>query len=85
MKVREDGLLDFFMPGGSRFTRRQDLPLAYRREGTIFLTRTEVLLNQRSFYGRRCRPMFMSAEEVLNIDTAEEWAMAERLLREKES
>lgn len=80
MKIREDGCLDFFMSDGSRFTRRQDLPMAYRREGTIFLTRTEVMLEQRSFYGRRCRPMPMDPGEVVNIDTPEDWREAERML-----
>lgn len=76
MKIREDGCLDFFMSDGARFTRRQDLPIAYRREGTIFLTRSEVILAQRSFYGARCKPMFMDASEVLNIDTPEDWEEA---------
>lgn len=80
MKIREDGCLDYFMPDGGRFTRRQDLPIAYRREGTIFLTRTEVILEQRSFYGRRCFPMRMEPGEVLNIDTPEDWREAERVL-----
>ena len=79
MKVREDGCLDYFMTDGARFTRRQDLPLAYRREGTIFLTRTDVLIAKRSFYGARCRPMLMDPSDVLNIDTVEDWEAAERL------
>lgn len=79
MKIRDDGYLDFFMSDGARFTRRQDLPIAYRREGTIFLTRSEVILNQRSFYGARCKAMFMNPSEVLNIDTPEDWEKAVRL------
>lgn len=78
MRIRPDGCLDFFLPGGDRFTRRQDVPVAYRREGTVFLTRAEVILEQRSFYGTRCRPMLMTPDEVLNIDTPEDWAEAVR-------
>lgn len=81
MKIREDGCLDFFMADGARFTRRQDLPVAYQREGTIFLTRTEVILQQRSFYGAKCKPMVMDPAEVLNIDTPEDWENAERLFK----
>jgi len=80
MKIREDGCLDFFMEDGFRFTRRQDLPIAYRREGTIFLTRTEVIMEQHSFYGQRCLPMLMQPDEVLNIDTPEDWREAECVL-----
>jgi CMP-N-acetylneuraminic acid synthetase len=80
MKIGADGYLDFCMPDGASYGRRQDVPLACKRDGTIFLTRTEVLLRQRSFYGRRCIPMIMQPEESLNIDTAKDWAAAERLL-----
>lgn len=80
MKIRDDGCLDFFMPDGDRFTRRQDVPVAYRRDGTIFLTRTEVVLNAHSFYGKRCRPMVLQPDEILNIDTAKDWDEAKRRL-----
>ncbi len=83
MKIREDGCLDFFMQDGSLYTRRQDLPVAYRRDGTIFLTRTEVIIEQRSFYGKRCCPMLMNPRDVLNIDTADDWDEAERVFRER--
>lgn len=82
MKITEDGYLDHFMPDGAKYTRRQDVPLAYRREGTIFLTKTSVLREQRSFYGSRCKPLPLDLEESLNIDTAEEWAEAETRLTE---
>lgn len=76
MKINESGYLDFFMADGARFTRRQDLPIAYRREGTIFLTRTTVLQVEKSFYGKRCCPLMMDPASVLNIDTAEDWLEA---------
>jgi len=80
MKIRPAGYLDYFLPDGARYTRRQDVPLAYRRDGTIFLTRVEVILEQRSFYGQRCVPLLLRPEESHNIDNADEWAEAERLL-----
>lgn len=80
MKIGENGYLDYFMPDGPRYTRRQDVPRAYRREGTLFVTRASVLLEQRSFYGARCVPYVLRPDETLNIDTLEEWAEAERHL-----
>jgi CMP-N-acetylneuraminic acid synthetase len=80
MKITEDHLLDYFLPDGARYTRRQDVPQAYRRDGTIFLTRTTVILEQRSFYGRRCAPMIIDPAESLNIDDPAEWTEAERRL-----
>jgi CMP-N-acetylneuraminic acid synthetase len=75
-----DGRMEFFMPDGARYTRRQDVPQAWRRDGTIFLTRSAVLQEQRSFYGRRCLPLELPPDEVLNIDEPADWREAERRL-----
>lgn len=80
MKIADNGLLDFFLPDGSRYTRRQDVPQAYRREGTLFVTRTSTILEERSFYGARCAPYLLDPAESLNIDTQDEWDEAEQLL-----
>lgn len=80
MKIGENGYLDYFMPDGPRYTRRQDVPRAYRREGTLFVTRSSVILEQRSFYGSRCVPYVLRPDETLNIDTLEEWSEAEKRL-----
>ena len=77
MKI-DSGYLDFLMPDGAKYTRRQDLPLAYKRDGTIFLTRTSVLMGVGTFYGEKCLPMFVDPEDSLNIDTLQEWKQAER-------
>jgi CMP-N-acetylneuraminic acid synthetase len=84
MKITEEGHLDYFLPEGAAITRRQDVPPAWKRDGTIFLTRTEVLLEQRSFFGRRCRPLVMDPEDSLNIDAEEDWEEALRRLGETE-
>jgi CMP-N-acetylneuraminic acid synthetase len=77
MKITPEGHLDHFLEDGRLYTRRQDVPRAYKREGTIFLTRTDVLLSQRSFYGRTCVPMVLDPDESLNIDDPADWAAAE--------
>lgn len=82
MKITESGFLDYFMPNGAGFTRRQDVPQAYNREGTIFLTRTRIILEQRSFYGNRCLPMAIDPRDSLNIDQPEDWIEAEQRLNE---
>jgi CMP-N,N'-diacetyllegionaminic acid synthase len=84
MKISEEGYLDYFLPGGGKFTRRQDVPPAYKREGTIFLTKASVILEDRDFYGRRCVPMLLDASESLNIDTPADWDEAVRRLSEPE-
>lgn len=78
MRVDKNGYLGPFMNDGMKYTRRQDVPRAYRRCGTVFLTRTAVLREDRNFYGNQCVPMILPAEETLNIDTVEDWQAAEQ-------
>ena len=78
MKI-EDGLLRFFVEDGESFTRRQDVPPAYRRDGTVYLTRVPTLLNG-SFYGERCVPMVLDTSESVTIDSPADWTDAESRL-----
>lgn len=61
--------------------RRQDLPKMYLREGSIYLTRTSVLLEQNSLKGRDCRAWLMPAERACAIDSPWDLFLAEQLLR----
>lgn len=81
MMVLRDGFLDYAVPDGARYTRRQDAPPAYKRDGNIFLTRAGVLLGGGGFYGARCRPLVSDPAELCNIDTPAQWDEAERRLR----
>ena len=74
----EDGYLTNFLEEGGQVTRRQDAPHAYVREGTVYLVRREVLMQQGSIYGARCVPMLVDG--ALSIDTEEDWGEAERRL-----
>jgi CMP-N,N'-diacetyllegionaminic acid synthase len=80
MKITPEGYIDHFMPDGSRYTRRQDVPQAYARDGSIFMTRVTVLRSRRRFYGDRCLPIIIPFEETLNIDEPGDWEEAERRL-----
>lgn len=76
----EGGYLDFFLPDGAKFTRRQDVPQAYRRDGTVYLARTSLIRERRTLYGDRCVPMILDAAESLTIDAPEHWRAAEAVL-----
>lgn len=80
MKINANGFLEYFLPDGSGYVRRQDVPQAYQRDGTIYLTKTEILLEQRTFYGDRCFPMVLDPKESINIDEPADWIEAERSL-----
>jgi CMP-N,N'-diacetyllegionaminic acid synthase len=61
--------------------RRQDLPRLWLREGSVYLTRRDVLVEQGSLKGRDCRAWKMPEERACNIDTPFDLWFAERLLQ----
>lgn len=78
----DGGELRSFMPG-PLITRRQDLPPAYHREGSVYLTRRDVLLDGNSLYGERTLGLEVSPSETVNIDTIADWHRAEQLVMER--
>ncbi|MDO3695127.1 acylneuraminate cytidylyltransferase family protein [Wenyingzhuangia sp. chi5] len=62
-------------------SRRQDLPKAYHRDGSIYITKTSVLLEQDSLYGNSVAYIESPKEWYVNIDTMEDWAKAEELFK----
>jgi CMP-N-acetylneuraminic acid synthetase len=67
-----------FLPEGARVTRRQDARPAFMRDGTIYAFWTRTLERAHSIYGDNCRPLLLPPRESLTIDTADDWAEAER-------
>jgi CMP-N-acetylneuraminic acid synthetase len=61
--------------------RRQDLPKLYLREGSVYLTRRTVLMEQNSLRGRDCRAWIIPQERACNIDTSFDLFLAEQMLR----
>ncbi|WP_029035370.1 cytidylyltransferase domain-containing protein [Salinimicrobium terrae] len=61
--------------------RRQELPKAYYRDGAIYLTKTEVILEQNSLYGKRIGFVDTTGDPYVNIDTHVDWEEAEKLVK----
>jgi CMP-N,N'-diacetyllegionaminic acid synthase len=61
--------------------RRQDLPKIYLREGSIYLTRRETLMEHNSVQGGDCRAWIIPQERYCNIDTPFDLFIAEQMLR----
>lgn len=74
----ETGFLKTMLSDELRIKRRQDLPKAYHRDGSIYLTKSEIILNQKSLYGQKIIHFEMSASPDINIDTMEDWTKAEK-------
>ncbi|MFK7806511.1 MAG: acylneuraminate cytidylyltransferase family protein [Saprospiraceae bacterium] len=64
-------------------SRRQDLPKVYYRDGSIYLTKTEIVLEQRSLYGEKISWFESENKYHVNIDTLEDWAEAEEMIKAK--
>jgi CMP-N-acetylneuraminic acid synthetase len=60
---------------------RQQLQRLYLREGSIYLTRRTVLMEQNSMKGNDCRAWIIPPERALNIDTPFDLLMTEQVLK----
>jgi len=80
MKIEGEQLLPF-MPDGLRITRRQDAPKVYSRTGEFYFTRVKALMEGNSIYGKNCRPYVVDHPNRVNLDTLDDWAEAERIVR----
>ena len=61
--------------------RRQELPGAFIRDGAIYITKTEVLQKQNSFFGTTISHIELDAKRLVNIDTEEDWEKAELIYK----
>ncbi len=61
-------------------TRRQNLPKAYYRDGACYISKTKVLLKQKSIYGDTIQKYLMKQGVDINIDTLEDWQRAEKYI-----
>jgi CMP-N-acetylneuraminic acid synthetase len=61
-------------------SRRQDLPKAYHRDGSIYITKSEIILNQNSLYGQNIAYYLTKNDHDVNIDTMGDWRKAEAVL-----
>lgn len=59
--------------------RRQDLPKAFFRDGSIYITKTEIIKNG-SFYGNSLAYIESNPNLYVNIDTPDDWKKAEAKL-----
>ena len=65
---------------GPLILRRQDKLRAFARNGPAVLVVRTSVLERGSLYGDDCRPLVMSAEESVDVDTAADLELLERLL-----
>ena len=81
-EVNSLGNLDISTGEKNIISRRQELPKAYHRDGSIYITKTSVLREQNSLFGNSIAYIESSKESYVNIDTMADWAKAEEMTKD---
>lgn len=82
--VFEGDKLKNFIEEGKKITRRQDLPQIYTYNGAIYIIRTDVFFEKRTFETDNITGYIMLKERSLDIDTTIDFEIAEILMRDSE-
>jgi CMP-N,N'-diacetyllegionaminic acid synthase len=75
-----DGALRLTTGERDPISRRQALPEAFHREGSVYVTRRDVVMERNSLYGKQLIGHLVDPERSVSIDTIEDWQRAECLL-----
>jgi N-acylneuraminate cytidylyltransferase/CMP-N,N'-diacetyllegionaminic acid synthase len=77
----QGGFLKPLSHGQTTQTRRQDVKPLLTPNGAMYLCRTSVLQEKKSFYAGRTLPLLMDSIMSLDIDTLTDWSMAEAFVQ----
>ena len=80
-KLDDNESLRLFIGEERVVSRRQLLPLTYIRSGSLYITKTKVILEQKSIYGKNPGAIIDNNNFLVNIDTLEDWTKAEIILK----
>jgi pseudaminic acid cytidylyltransferase len=80
LKLDPDGAVSMFWPE-HELTRSQDLPQAWHDAGQFYWGRKQAFLNHQGVFSARSYPVILPRHLVQDIDTPEDWEVAERLFK----
>jgi pseudaminic acid cytidylyltransferase len=78
LKIGEDGCIKMFWPEHEN-SRSNDLPEAYHDAGQFYWGNTERFLTEKKLYSLNSVPIILSRHLVQDIDTPEDWNIAEKM------
>jgi N-acylneuraminate cytidylyltransferase/CMP-N,N'-diacetyllegionaminic acid synthase len=84
-RIAADGTLEPWDKNVEGPKRRQELPAAYALNGVIYVASASLVLETRSLYSPRPKALLISESEAVDIDTPEDWVLAECLWRMRHS
>jgi CMP-N-acetylneuraminic acid synthetase len=73
-----DGTVKLSTGENEPISRRQDLPTAFHRDGSIYVTKTNIITEKNSLYGLKIKAYEMNPLYSSNIDTEEDWNKVEK-------
>lgn len=80
LKKADDGTLSMFWPEHLN-TRSNDLPEAYHDAGQFYWLDAEKFLKEPIMYGKDAQPVILPRYLVQDIDTMEDWEVAEKMYK----
>jgi pseudaminic acid cytidylyltransferase len=80
LKINNDGYLEMFWPE-HELTRSNDLPQAYHDAGQFYWLESEEFLKKKKVYTPDALPVIIPRYLVQDIDTLEDWEVAERMYK----
>ena len=75
-----EGTLSLSTGHSTPITRRQELRAAFHREGSVYVTRRNVLIEGNSLYGERLIGYRVNGSLSVNLDEEDDWRRAEHLI-----
>ncbi len=78
LKINDSGRIEMFCPQYLE-TRSQDLPEAYHDAGQFYWADVKKYLQEGRFYSKDSVPLILPRYLVQDIDTSEDWEMAEKM------
>jgi len=78
-----DGVMKLSSGDTEPVARRQDLPSAFHREGSIYVTKRSVLTEYGNLYGCNVHGYEIDEANSINIDTKEDWNLAEEMIKNR--
>lgn len=79
LSKNKNNYLSLFIKQESIISRRQDLPITYYRDGSIYLVSSD-LIKQRKMYDENISHVLNDDEFYVNIDTNKDWIKAENII-----
>ncbi len=76
----QEGFLEISTGDKKIIKRRQELPITYFRDGSIYITKTEVI-KKGSLYGDKISYIESNPTNHVNIDDKEDWQKAENIFK----